>query len=696
MSLIGSESILVQAMKNYQVGFQTIANNLANAQTVGYSREIAQFTENAPLSYGSYVVGMGASVSTIERVRNGFLDAQVRQYSSQQSYSETLGTALNQLASVFPDINSSTSTEGISTQLTAFYNALSELASNASPAIDSADKATVISDAVTLAATFRTTSANLSSVLSNLNDQVQAAMTDANTQMQLIAKFNGQIKEMESAGGTPNTLLDQREQAMEALAKDISVNFAEASDGTIIAYSNVGTLVQETEAGTFSPVDGVPHPDLAKIGFAGTGGIASDVTAQITGGKMAALISAENTTLTTIENVQSMATGVISNVNTVYSTAKDTSGNSSNFFTGTNAASILVNSALINDSTGLLTAFRTSDSDQGDLAAALASTASDYYSSYVQSVRNTTINADAPLSAFAGTPLVPASSASGAITITLGSSSTVTVNWTNADSLQTIAERINTALAGAGVAVYNGNTGEFTILTSQAVSLYDTSGNLTQVLNLASFLTSATNINATADPNINSLSATSTLTSYNGKLDTFITAADSGVISVNGVKLAWTGGEDMNTIAADITSSTGVNAVYDATKQELILSSRNWASSAINPITSFTASDVSGNLAAATLLYTPTSVSNAYAGLQSSLGGAIATASTAETEATTSLTQVQDMIANDSTVDITTELALASEYQRAYQASARVLAIIDDVMDVLINGTSTNASAFSK
>ena len=53
------------------------------------------------------------------------------------------------------------------------------------------------------------------------------------------------------------------------------------------------------------------------------------------------------------------------------------------------------------------------------------------------------------------------------------------------------------------------------------------------------------------------------------------------------------------------------------------------------------------------------------------------------------------MISASSSVDTTAELELASQYRYAYEASARVLAIIDDMLDVVINGTSNNASASS-
>jgi flagellar hook-associated protein 1 FlgK len=706
MSLISSQSMLIQAMQNFQVGIQTTANNVANAETVGYSKEVTQFSENTPMSYGSYVVGTGASVSGIERIRNGFLDAQVRQYSSQQSYSQTLSTALNQLASIFPDITSSSSTDGLSTQLAAFYSAWAALGANASPSTDNADKSAVISAATTLAETFRTTSTNLTNLLSNLNEQVQATMDDANKQMDLIASFNQQIKQMEAGGGTPNTLLDQREQAMEALAQDINVNYAAAADGTVTVYFNQGTLVQGANAGSFTAMDGVPHPWLVKVGFASTGSSPMDVTSQITGGKLGALISAENTTLSTIQSVQSMASGVIQNTNTVYHSAKDASGNSSNFFTGDNAASIAVASTLANSATGsnLLNAFRTTDADQGDLAKAIAATANDYFATFIQSGNATGItSADVAISTFGALGTLP--TATGTINITMGTAATASVNWNSGQSMATIAANITAALGGAGVATYDDSTGKMTILTSQPVSLYDQSGNLSRVLKLTSIVESATNINATADPSITYLPGNGmpnntpvALNSYQGLLDTLITSQGSGVITVDGVNVAWLGTADsVQSIAARISTTTGFAVVgwFDATTQRVMLVSTNAAATVANPLTTFTVGDVSGNFASLAALYKPSSVEDAYAGLQSNLTGEIATASTEATQATSSLTQVQNMISADSSVDTTAELELASQYRYAYEASARVLAIIDDMLDVVINGTSNNASASS-
>ena len=74
----GLFSIARSALLTHQTALQTISQNVANAETPGYSRQEAVLAANTPvrLPYGS--VGTGVSVQTIIRKRDVLLDESFR------------------------------------------------------------------------------------------------------------------------------------------------------------------------------------------------------------------------------------------------------------------------------------------------------------------------------------------------------------------------------------------------------------------------------------------------------------------------------------------------------------------------------------------------------------------------------------------------------------------------------------------
>ena len=76
-------------MTTQQQGLSVTNHNIANANTPGYSRQRAEIVTNKPFSnptMNSYIgpgqIGTGSQVATIRRVRDEFLDYQIRQETS--------------------------------------------------------------------------------------------------------------------------------------------------------------------------------------------------------------------------------------------------------------------------------------------------------------------------------------------------------------------------------------------------------------------------------------------------------------------------------------------------------------------------------------------------------------------------------------------------------------------------------------
>src|SRR5947209_582955 len=114
-----------------QAAIDTTGQNIANANTPGYSRQRVVETERNPLTIASLSsitgngsqVGLGVDITTISRVRDQFLDLQYRQQNTQTSGGSTSSTLLGQVQAALAEPSSS----GLSYGLNQFFSAWNAL-----------------------------------------------------------------------------------------------------------------------------------------------------------------------------------------------------------------------------------------------------------------------------------------------------------------------------------------------------------------------------------------------------------------------------------------------------------------------------------------------------------------------------------------------------------------------------------------
>ena len=545
------------------------ANNIANATTPGYSTELTQFSENSPQNINGLQFGTGSSISSVERLRDIYLDSQIRTELTQVGYNDTLNSSMQQLAAIFPDVASPGIPGSLTSLINNFYSAWSTLASNPT---SNADKQAVITDALGLSAQLRQTMQGLAGLSSNLDSQVSASVGTANSLINQIAAYNAQIKLNPNAS---NTLQDSAGTGHgEPGQPDERPVRHRLGLGTVSVLFAKGTLVSGTVATDFTTVKGLPDPTLVKIGFPQSeGASAADVTDSITGGKLGALLQMRDTVVqNALYAVRAIGSGLIDNTNLIYHAASNSSGVHSNFFDGTSAGDISVDPTLATSTTGaaLLSSF-TASSTPGDLAASMAGAQNDFTATYIQSSKpiGAAISGTAPNfqpgDSFSWNRLFQPQEPS--ISTSRAASSSAVVNWNNGQSLTTIAANITQALAGiiAGTAVYDETTGKFSILFDQQVSMYDAAGDFSTAARLTSFLTSATTINTNLDATINPISSGVSLDQTtpipnvlpNSLLSYFEQALPKGSYSVDGGTVIWNNNQSMSAITGLVAGATG-------------------------------------------------------------------------------------------------------------------------------------------
>jgi flagellar hook-associated protein 1 FlgK len=239
-----------------QKAINTTAHNIANANTEGYTRQqvIMETTMPFPVPSlnkpgGAGQIGTGVDVSEIARIRDLFLDRQLRSEMGSSGRFEEQWEVLSKVETIFME----PSETGLSSILDMFWGAWEDLSNNAE---NSAIRTTLKELAKTIAETFNHLSSQLHTVLDDVNSIVDIRVTEINTYVEQIANLNKQIAAIQLAGDQPNDLKDRRDILLDKLASLIDYSYMEEKDGTvtITLNSDSGPLVL-VEKDSFKQLD---------------------------------------------------------------------------------------------------------------------------------------------------------------------------------------------------------------------------------------------------------------------------------------------------------------------------------------------------------------------------------------------------------------------------------------------------------
>lgn len=238
----------LRGLMAHQKAMQTTAHNIANASTEGYTRQRVVMVPalaypvpsmNRPGGQG-WQVGTGVDVQEVRRIRDEFLDQQIRKETGTLGQWEQIQYVLQQVEVVFNE----PSDTGLSTLMSQFWSAWQELSKQAE---SSPIRMTVIETATALAEAFNHSARQLTGIIADIDQAVDLKVKEINSIARQIADLNGQIVSILGAGDQPNDLMDQRDLLLDKLSKIIDFTYSVASDGSVsITLGGGGKLVEGT------------------------------------------------------------------------------------------------------------------------------------------------------------------------------------------------------------------------------------------------------------------------------------------------------------------------------------------------------------------------------------------------------------------------------------------------------------------
>ncbi len=220
---VGARALLAN-----QIALSTTGNNIANAGTVGYSRQTAVMQQVPGQYTGGGYIGKGVEVQTIERSHNEFLTRQAALAQSVASMDATRADRLSSLEDIFQG-----GTSGLGAAVNDLLNSFSDVASTPT---DITARNVVITRADEMAARFRNAQTRLDDLQRGVKEQLGDSVKSINSLAKDIASLNEQIVRAQGGGHSPNDLLDQRDEALRQLNQHVQATTVAADDGSLSVF----------------------------------------------------------------------------------------------------------------------------------------------------------------------------------------------------------------------------------------------------------------------------------------------------------------------------------------------------------------------------------------------------------------------------------------------------------------------------
>lgn len=389
-------NLVTGALQADQSALNIVANNVANANTPGYTQQVPNWQENTPVQINGVVYGTGVSETGATSLRDRVLEERLHQQQQAASASSTRLAALDSMQALFPpDSGSSSAKAGdIGSDITGFFNSFASLEANPT---DNSLREQVLSTARTLAGDVSNAAASLMSQRTSLDQEATSVISQINSLTKAIAQLNVQIQST-SPHADAGTLEDQRQQDLSKLSQLVGIHqIMTENNGISVTTASGEALVSEgtNYLLTTGKVNGVASF------FIGTSDITSAL--MINGGQLGGFLTARDQDIPQIlGTLDELAFGISTQVNALNSAGSNLAGNAGTALFSlptTVVGSSLSMSVVMTDPAQIAAAASGRGSGDNANCAALAAlatqtianglTPSDFYSNFVTALGST-------------------------------------------------------------------------------------------------------------------------------------------------------------------------------------------------------------------------------------------------------------------------------------------------------------------
>jgi flagellar hook-associated protein 1 FlgK len=331
-----------RALLGHQVSLQTIGHNIANVNTIGYTRQRVRISPSDPEVSINGPIGTGLRVDDVYHVRDLFLGQQYREASKDLGAWSYKQKTLHQIESIFAEPQD----DSLNETLNQFFNDWSALATDAE---NSGHRSSIIANANQLINGFKQLATSLEELQRSTDRDLQGLTAEVNQKTSEIAQLNYRIVQQELDGSNANDLRDLRDLLVDELAQVVDINTNDKADGSTTVYMGAMLLVDgvdsfEIDVRADREDEKVTHTMVWK---------GSDYTLRNVNGQIAGLIETRDVMIPRyLDQLNELARTIVEEVNAVHMAGYGLEGTTNVAFFDPNfteAKNIRLSSAILMD-----------------------------------------------------------------------------------------------------------------------------------------------------------------------------------------------------------------------------------------------------------------------------------------------------------------------------------------------------------
>jgi flagellar hook-associated protein 1 FlgK len=262
MGLFSTLNVGTRGLTAAQLGMDVAGQNISNADVEGYSRKRLNMTADYRYDPQFGQMGFGVEVINIQRVRDIYIDQQIRRQNEYVGYFNELDYTLERIENLFTE----PSDTGLLNYIDQFFDSWQNLVNN--PA-DISARTMVKTNAEILVDVFHNMSTELGDLRQSRNDDIRNKIERVNAIVKEMFEINKEIGTVEARGQNANDSRDRRDLLLKELSNIIDVDVVENDIGQITVTSQGNILLspvnyQEMETTTSSRrlADGTTVTDI--------------------------------------------------------------------------------------------------------------------------------------------------------------------------------------------------------------------------------------------------------------------------------------------------------------------------------------------------------------------------------------------------------------------------------------------------
>ncbi len=305
-----------RAILAQQYQMNVVGHNIANASTPGYSRQRAHLVTTPPTESGSGLLGTGVVVESVDRLRNRFIDTQIRSSNDAFGQASQENQILGQMEATFNELTPNSSS--LSTTLSAFFTSWNTLVSHPEDAVT---RNSLLLAGQNVTGGFHRLNTEFNTLRSSLRDEIQTKLDRINTLTSEISSINVQLTAASVSGMNTGDMRDTLGVKLEELSGLANISVNEGGNGTVSVMMG-SVLIADSGMSHTLKLSAVPNATVNGSTFDQIK-ISTElgVDAGLTGGETGGLLKSYNTTIPdTLGRMDRLAEALIREVNKHHST----------------------------------------------------------------------------------------------------------------------------------------------------------------------------------------------------------------------------------------------------------------------------------------------------------------------------------------------------------------------------------------